>query len=92
LCLISRAPTRPYARLIRYEYYDYPSDFVFQFQRGVQATTTDAVLQAAQTNLDPEQLVILVVGNTADIQPPLTTLPAADEITAIDVTIPEPEA
>jgi zinc protease len=87
-----QSPDQTLSRLIRYEYYDYPSDFVFQFQRGVQATTTDAVLQAAQTNLDPEQLVILVVGNTADIQPPLTTLPAADEITAIDVTIPEPEA
>jgi zinc protease len=86
------SPDQALARLIRYEYYDYPSDFIFQFQRGVQETTAEAVLEAAQTYLDPDQLVILVVGNGPDIQPPLTTLSDDSEVTAIDITIPQPEA
>jgi zinc protease len=87
-----QSPDQALARLIRYEYYDYPSDFIFQFQRGVQETTAEAVLEAAQTYLDPDQLVILVVGNGPDIQPPLTTLSDDSEVTAIDITIPQPEA
>jgi len=87
-----QSPEQALSRLIRYEYYDYPADFIFQFQEGVRAATAEEVLQAAQARLNPDDLVVLVVGNGEDIQPALTTLAANQEVTAIDITIPQPEA
>ena len=83
-----QTPNQTLSRLIRYEYYGYPSDFVFQFRDQVESTTTEQVLRAAQSTLMPEQLITIVVGNMAAIEPGLETL--ADEVTPIDVTIPEP--
>ena len=74
------------SRLMRYEYYGYPADFLFRYQRGVEATTAADVQRVAQTYLKPELLVTLVVGNAAAIQPPLTQIAA--EVTPIDITIP----
>ena len=83
-----QTPSQTLSRLIRYEYYGYPSDFVFQYRDGVESATVEEVLAAAQANLKPEQLVTLVVGNTAEIDPALSTLGA--KITPIDVSIPDP--
>jgi len=83
-----QSPSQTLARLMRYEYYGYPQDFIFRYQRGVKATTAAEVQRAAQTHLKPEQLVTLVVGNQEAIQPPLATLQQA--ITPIDLTIPAP--
>jgi zinc protease len=87
-----QSPGQTLARLIRYEYYDYPQDFVFQFQDQVRATTAEAVLAASQARLDPDQLVILVVGSPAEIQPELSSLAPNTPVQAIDVTIPQPGA
>ncbi len=83
-----QTPNQTLSRLIRYEYYDYPSDFVFQFRDQVESATVEQVLTAAQATLMPEKLITIVVGNVAEIDPALETLEA--EITPIDVTIPEP--
>ncbi len=83
-----QTPSQTLSRLIRYEYYGYPSDFVFQYRDGVESATVDEVLAAAQANLKPEQLVTVVVGNTAEIDPALSTLGL--KITPLDVTIPAP--
>ena len=85
-----QTPGQTLSRLIRYEYYGYPSDFVFQYRDGVESATVEEVLAAAQENLKPEQLVTIVVGNTAEINPGLSELGL--EITPVDVTIPEPMA
>ncbi len=87
-----QSPDQALSRLIRYEYYGYPTDFIFQFQEGVQAATAEDVLKAAQERLNLEKLVILVVGNGSEIQPALTTLTTDDNVTAIDIAIPQPEA
>ena len=78
------------SRLMRYEYYGYPEDFIFQYQQGVKATTIEDVQRVAQTYLKPEELTFLIVGNETEISPPLTEL--FDEVTELDVTIPEPPA
>ncbi|MBE9181818.1 insulinase family protein [Oculatella sp. LEGE 06141] len=86
-----QSPSQTLSRVMRYEYYDYPQDFIFQYQREVEATTPEAIQQAAQTHLKPENIVTLVVGNAADIQPPLNTLvPDGQQVTTIDITIPPP--
>jgi len=77
-------PSQTLSRLMRYEYFDYPSDFIFQYQRGVKATTEPEILRVAQTHLNPEQIVTLVVGNINDIQPPLTNLGTDVEELMID--------
>ncbi|OKH19033.1 M16 family metallopeptidase [[Limnothrix rosea] IAM M-220] len=80
-------PGQTLSRLMRYEYYDYPEDFIFQYQQGVKATTIEDVQRVAQTYLRPEDLTVLVVGNAAEIDPPLSEL--YSEVTELDVTIPE---
>ncbi|ASC73940.1 putative zinc protease-like protein y4wB [Halomicronema hongdechloris C2206] len=87
-----QSPDQTLSRLIRYEYYDYPSDFIFQFQRQVEAVTAEAILAGAQANLQPDQLVTLVVGNQANIQPTLDSLDPDTDVTQIDITIPSPPA
>lgn len=83
-------PEQTLSRLIRYEYYDYPSDFVFKFQKAVESTTIEQVLTAAQRNLKPSDLVTIVVGNIDAIDPSLGTLAEEVKITPIDITIPAP--
>jgi zinc protease len=85
-----QTPGQILARLMRYEYYGYPSDFIFRYRREIEATTIGDVLEAAKANLQPEKIVTLVVGNAADIQPPLNTLTNGADVTKIDVTIPSP--
>jgi zinc protease len=75
-------------RLMQYEYYGYPKDFIFDYQRQVEATTIADVQRVAQQYLKPENLVILVVGNQKMINPPLSSLDGQSKITTIDVTIP----
>ncbi len=83
-----QSPNQTLSRLIRYEYYDYPSDFVFQFRDQVESATAQGVLEAAQAVLMPEKLITVVVGNMAEIDPSLSALGA--ELVPLDVTIPEP--
>jgi zinc protease len=82
-----RDPSQTLSRLMRYEYYGYPSDFIFTYQNQVQQTTIEDVQRVANQHLKPEDLVILVVGNGQEIQPPLSSL--GSEITAVDITIPQ---
>jgi len=46
----------PNSVAVRYEYYGYPADFLFRYQRGVKATTATDVQRVAQTYLKPESL------------------------------------
>ena len=86
-----QSPEQTLSRLVRYEYFGYPEDFVFQYRQAVADTTAEEVLAAAQEHLKPEDLAVLVVGNSAEIIPPLTTLTSDQQVTQIDISIPEPE-
>ncbi|MDX2239728.1 MAG: pitrilysin family protein [Leptolyngbyaceae cyanobacterium bins.302] len=83
-------PGQTLSRLLRYDYFGYPKDFIFQYRKGVEATTIADVQRVAKTYLKPENLVTLVVGNSKQIQPPLTSISPDAKVTAIDVTIPPP--
>jgi zinc protease len=83
-------PAQTLSRLMRYQYYGYPEDFLFRYREGVEATTVEDVQRVARTYLKPENMVTLVVGNVENISPPLSSLGGDVEVTAIDVTIPEP--
>jgi zinc protease len=81
-------PDQTLSRLIRYEYYGYPADFIFQYQRGIEATTIADVQRVARTYLTPEDLTILVVGNAAQITPSLDSLDPDRTAQSIDISIP----
>lgn len=81
-------PSQTLSRLMRYEYYDYPSDYIFQYQQQVKATTREDVLRVAKEYLAPEKIVVLVVGNQSQMQPPLSSL--GTQVQTVDVSIPSP--
>lgn len=83
-------PAQTLSRLMRYEYYDYPQDFIFRYRQELEKITVADVQRVAQKYLQPEQMVTLVVGNEEEIQPPLNTMGNGIKITSIDITIPEP--
>lgn len=76
-------PSQTLSRLMRYEYFGYPEDFIFQYQEGVKNTTVEDIRRVAQQYFKPEQLVTLVVGNAAAITPSLDTLD--ENVTTITV-------
>jgi zinc protease len=84
-------PAQTLSRLLRYDYFSYPQDFIFRYRKALAATTAADVQRVAQRHLQPEKLVTLVVGNAATIQPPLTTLSRDGRVGAIDVAIPAPK-
>lgn len=81
-------PGQTLSRLMRYEYFGYPDDFLFRYQRGVKATTIEDVQRVAQKYLQPDKLVTLVVGSEATIKPPLNNV--SNNVTSLDITIPQP--
>ncbi|AFZ15342.1 peptidase M16 domain protein [Crinalium epipsammum PCC 9333] len=84
-----QTPEQTLSRLMRYEYYNYPQDFIFRYQRDVEKATIKDVQRVAQKYLQPNKIVTLVVGNGNDIKPPLTTL--TKDVIPVDITIPEPK-
>jgi zinc protease len=75
-------------RLMTYEYYGYPKDFIFQYQKAIAAVTKSDILRVAKQYLRPQDLVIVAVGNPAEFAKPLDTL---GKVTPVDLTIPEPK-
>jgi predicted Zn-dependent peptidase len=76
-------------RILTYEYFGYPADFLQQYQKALAAVTSADVLRVAKQYLKPADLTILVVGNPEEFLPPLETLGPVKEI---DLAIPEPKA
>jgi zinc protease len=82
------SPQKTLNRAMRYAYFGYPKDFIFQYQKAVEAVTAADVLRVAKAHFLPENLAIVAVGNPKDFGKPLTTL---GKVTPIDLTIPEPK-
>ena len=84
-----QTPGQVLSRLMRYEYYDYPKDFLFQYRNAIETTTIADVQRVAQHYLQPEQLVTLIVGNQSAIVD-LPTLSSTGRVNPIDITIATP--
>lgn len=83
-------PGQTLSRLMTYEYYGYPKDFIFQYQKAVKTTTVEDILRVAQKYLHPEQAVTLVVGNNQQMNPPLKSL--GTQVETVDVAIEKPRS
>jgi zinc protease len=70
-------------RLLTYRYFGYPEDFIFQYQKAVEAVTAADILRVAKRHLDPAKFVTVAVGNNMKFDAPTTEL---------DLSIPDPKA
>src|ERR1700730_2972191 len=73
---------------MRYEYFGYPKDFLFQYQKAIAAVTRADVLRVAKEHLHPDELAIVAVGNPKEFGKELTQL---GKVNDLDLTIPEPK-
>jgi zinc protease len=82
-------PSKTLNRLVLYEYFGYPRDFLFQYQKAIQAVTKADILRVAQKYFKLSDLTYVAAGNPKDFGTPLTAL--GMPIHNIDLTIPEPK-
>jgi len=75
------------AQQMNYSFYGLPADYLETYRANIEKVTREDVARVAKTYVKPENLSILVVGNAADFDVPLSTL---GEVTALDITIPPP--
>ncbi len=80
-------PSKTLNRLVRYRYFGYPDDFIFQYQKAIGQVTRADVLRVAKQYLDPSKFVVVVTGNPKDFGTSLNTLELP--VTNIDLTIPK---
>jgi len=82
-------PSKTINRLMIYQYYGYPKDFIFQYQKAIAAVTKADVLRVAQQYFQPKNLTYVAVGNPKDFGAPLASL--GIKVEPIDLTIAEPK-
>ena len=75
-------------RLMTYEYFGYPPDFLQKTKANVEKVSKADVLRVAREHLKPDKMQILAVGRPQDFDEPLSVLGA---VTEIDITIPPPK-
>jgi zinc protease len=80
-------PSKTLSRVVRYHYFGYPDDFIFQFQKAIGQVTREDVLRVAKEHLDPSKFVVVVTGNPKDFGAPLSTLELP--VSNIDLAIPK---
>lgn len=73
------------SRLMTYEYFGYPEDFLQKTKANVENVTKADVLRVARKHLHPDKMQILAVGRPDDFDKPLSVLGPVKEI---DITIP----
>ncbi len=83
------SPAKTLNRVMRYEYFGYPKDFLFQYQKAITEVTRADVLRVSKERFVPENLAIVAVGNPKEFGKPLSTL---GKVNTIDLTIPEPKS
>lgn len=67
--------TAPYMRaFLFYDFYGYPPDYLQTYRDNLSRVTREQVTMAARKRLNPDRLVILVVGNDQGFDRPLTSL------------------
>lgn len=80
-------PSKTLNRLITYRYFGYPDDFIFDYQKKVAAVTRADILRVAKEYLDPAKMIVVAVGNPAEMKKPLRDL--GMPVSEIDLTIPD---
>jgi len=82
-------PSKTLNRLVLYDYFGYPRDFIFQYQKAITAVTKADILRVAKQYFDVTKLTYVAAGNPKDFGTPLSALGLP--VQPIDLTIPEPK-
>ena len=82
-------PSKTLNRLVLYDYFGYPKDFIFEYQKAIGAVTRADVLRVARQYWHPAELTLVAVGNPKEFGTPLAALNLP--VKPIDLTIPEPK-
>ncbi len=77
-------------RMMNYDYYGMPEDFLQQEKAAVEKVTPEDVMNAAKNNLRTDEMIYVVVGNEADFDEPLSAL-GLGEAEVLDISIPSGE-
>lgn len=62
------------SRLVDMELYGLPDDYFDRYRENIAAVTKDEITRVANKYLDPDRLLVVVVGSAKDIREPLGTL------------------
>ncbi len=82
------SPSKTLSRIMTYEFFGYPRDFINQYKDAVSKVTAADIQRVARQYIKPEEFTIVAVGKTAEFEKSLATLGAVKKL---DVTIPEPK-
>jgi zinc protease len=80
-------PEKVLREKMTYEFYHYPLDFLERYRGEIDKVTAEQVQQVAKKYLLKDKLAVLVVGNDAEFDKPLSSL---GTVTKVDITIPPP--
>ena len=75
------------AERVRLEFYGYPADYLETYEAALKKVTVADLNTAAKKYIHPNQLAVLVVGNSSEIKPGLEDLKMGPA-KPIDITIP----
>src|SRR5207237_9895064 len=80
-------PDKVLRERMAYEYYGYPADFLERYRAGIEKVTAADVARVVSKYLHKDDLAVLVAGNAAEFDKPLSTLGPVNDV---DITIPPP--
>ena len=80
-------PDKVLRERMAYEYYGYPADFLERYRAGIEKVTAADVARIVSKYLHKDDLAVLVAGNAAEFDKPLSTL---GPVSHVDITIPPP--
>ncbi len=81
------SPDKTLSEQVTLAFYGYPADTLEKYKTGIEKVTAADVTRVANKYIDVSKLATVVVGNEAEIKPPLSTL---GKVTNVDITIPPP--
>ncbi|MDR3699061.1 MAG: pitrilysin family protein [Candidatus Sulfopaludibacter sp.] len=76
------------SRMLTYDYYGYPMDFIQRYQKALANVTRADVLRVSQAHLDPNMFSLVAVGNPNAFDQPLEVL--GRPVTPISLAIKPP--
>ncbi|MBY0505812.1 MAG: insulinase family protein [Bryobacteraceae bacterium] len=84
------SPAKTLNRMVAYDYWGYPADFLNQYKKAVEGVTKAEVLRVAKQYVRPENFTIVVVGDAKKFEgKDLKALGMPVE--KLDITIPQPK-
>jgi zinc protease len=67
-------PSKTLGRMVTLDYYGYPRDFLFQYQKAAAAVTKADILRVARQYIKPGDFTVVAVGKPQDFGRPLSAL------------------